>query len=94
MVSSDDGRLLTIAFDDEAAYQRFTEYVFTRFGGRGLELTDAPVERTVRVRPWLLDTARHTFDCQLLAASCPAAQDAAKPAQAVSAGGEPEEDHR
>jgi hypothetical protein len=51
----------TVVFDSEDEYVRFTDYVFERFGGRGLELTDVPIVASIRVKPWLLEQVRGRF---------------------------------
>jgi hypothetical protein len=46
--------LKTMVFDDEAKYVQFIKYIYEHLGGKGLELTDAPITTSVRVRPWLI----------------------------------------
>jgi hypothetical protein len=49
-----------MVFDDEQEYVRFTDYVYERFGGQGLELSSVP-GATVRLRPWLLEETKSLF---------------------------------
>jgi hypothetical protein len=51
----------TVVFDSEDEYVRFTDYVFEKFGGRGLELTDVPIVASIRVKPWLLEQVHGRF---------------------------------
>lgn len=65
--SSADQRLTTVALADHDEYLRFTAAVFEAFGGDGLELTNAPVPCSVRLRGWLLDWAEARFALRVLA---------------------------
>jgi hypothetical protein len=51
----------TIVFDSEDEYVRFTDYVFEKHGGRGVELTNLPIVASIRVKPWLLKQTRGRF---------------------------------
>lgn len=51
----------TVIFDDDREFVRFTEYVYDRFGGRGLMLTNVPIPRTARLSPWLFGQVSDHF---------------------------------
>lgn len=55
-------RLVTVVFGSREEYESFTEHVFRDLGGRGLELTNVPIDNTVRVRGWLFEQTRGSFD--------------------------------
>ena len=52
---------ITVVFDSEDEYVRFTDYVFERHGGRGIELTNVPIVASIRVKSWLLEETRGHF---------------------------------
>ncbi len=52
---------ITVMFDSEEEYVRFTDYVFQQHGGHGIELTNVPIVASLRVKPWLLEQTRGRF---------------------------------
>lgn len=54
-------KLHTMVFDDEDEYVRFIDYVYDRFGGAGLGLTNVPIITSIRVKGWLLEQAQNQF---------------------------------
>ncbi len=59
--------LLTIVFDDEGEYVRFTDYAWSNFEG-GTAPTDVPMDLTIRVRRWLLAETQGQFKMRLVTA--------------------------
>ncbi|HEX9988515.1 MAG TPA: hypothetical protein VGE45_08575 [Chloroflexia bacterium] len=47
-------RFETVMFDNAAQFVRLVTYVYERFDGKGLELSDAPIVTSVRIRPSLI----------------------------------------
>jgi hypothetical protein len=47
-------RFETVMFDDAAQFVRLVTHVYERFDGKGLELTDAPIVTSARIRPSLI----------------------------------------
>jgi predicted DNA-binding transcriptional regulator AlpA len=45
---------VTVIFDDAAQFVRLVTYVYERFDGKGLELSDAPIVTSVCIRPSLI----------------------------------------
>jgi hypothetical protein len=52
--SEDSDIFKTVMFDDTAEFVRLITYVYERFQGAGLELSDAPIVTSVRMRPSLI----------------------------------------
>lgn len=53
--------LVTIVFDDEDEYVRFTDYVYNEFLEGGLELTNAPITTSIRLTQALWDKTHEQF---------------------------------
>lgn len=56
-----DTQFVSLVFDDEAEYVRFTDYVYSSFGGRALHFTDMPQLYTVRVTLGLFKACQDQF---------------------------------
>ena len=61
-----DHELKTMVFDNEDDYVRFTDYVYNKFAGKGLEFTNVPIIASVRVTPELLKQIPKDFAMRLL----------------------------
>jgi hypothetical protein len=44
----------TVVFDDVSQFVRLVTYVYEQFDGKGLELSDAPIVTSARIRPSLI----------------------------------------
>lgn len=53
--------LMTVVFDDEGEFVRFTDHVFSHLNGRGLEFTNAPIPASVRLTPDLWAKTHEQF---------------------------------
>ena len=58
---SQQGKLITVIFENDDEYVRFTDYVYQELGGAGLELTNIPIVASVRVTEQLLEQTRSKF---------------------------------
>lgn len=56
---------VTVVFDDDREFVRFTDYVYKLCDGRGLGFTDVPVPRAVQLTPGLLKATRGQFEMRV-----------------------------
>ncbi|GEM_PF-2835842 len=59
--SASPAKLITVIFDSEEEYVSFTDYVYDRFNGIGLDFTNVPILTSVRITSWLMEQTREKF---------------------------------